>query len=50
MVDPMNPAYVHFFGDMVRALGARYDGDPDLNVVDVSIVGHTGVKEPAHRS
>lgn len=42
MVDPMNPAYVHFFGDMVRALGARYDGDPDLNVVDISIVGPWG--------
>ncbi len=42
MVDPMNPAYVHFFGDMVRALGNRYDGDPDLNVVDISIVGPWG--------
>ncbi|MEO6829234.1 MAG: DUF4832 domain-containing protein, partial [Acidobacteriaceae bacterium] len=42
MVDPMNPAYAHFFGDMVRALGARYDGDPDLNVVDISIVGPWG--------
>ncbi len=42
MVDPMNPAYVHFFGGMVRALGARYDGDPGLNVVDISIVGPWG--------
>jgi hypothetical protein len=42
MVDPMNPAYAHFFGGMVRALGARYDGDPDLNVVDISIVGPWG--------
>ena len=42
MVNPMNPAYVHFFGDMVRALGARYDGDPDLDLVDVSIVGPWG--------
>jgi hypothetical protein len=42
LVDPMNPAYVHYFGEMVRALGARYDGSPDLNVVDVSIVGAWG--------
>jgi len=42
MVDPMNPAYVHFFGGMVRALGERYDGDPDLNLVDISIVGPWG--------
>ncbi len=42
MVDPMNPAYPQFFGEMIRALGARYDGDPDLNVVDISIVGPWG--------
>ncbi|MEO6829388.1 MAG: DUF4832 domain-containing protein [Acidobacteriaceae bacterium] len=42
MVDPMNPAYAHFFGDAIRALGARYDGDPDLNLVDISIVGPWG--------
>ncbi|MHB1699366.1 MAG: DUF4832 domain-containing protein [Acidobacteriaceae bacterium] len=42
MVDPMNPAYAHYFGGMVRALGERYDGDPDLNLVDVSIVGPWG--------
>ena len=42
MVDPMNPAYAHFFGDMIRALGARYDGDPDLDLVDISFVGPWG--------
>lgn len=42
MVDPENPAYAHYFGDMVRALGNRYDGDPDLDLVDVSIVGPWG--------
>jgi Domain of unknown function (DUF4832)/Beta-galactosidase len=42
MVNPMNPAYVHFFGEMIRALGDRYDGDPDLNLVDISIVGPWG--------
>jgi hypothetical protein len=41
-VDPMNPAYAYYFGEMIRALGARYDGNPDLNVVDVSIVGAWG--------
>jgi hypothetical protein len=39
MVNPMNAAYAHFFGDMIRALGSRYDGDPDLDLVDISIVG-----------
>ena len=42
MVDPMNPAYLHFFGNMIRALGKRYDGDPDLDLVDISIVGPWG--------
>lgn len=42
MVDPMNPAYAHFFGDAIRALGARYDGDPDMDLVDISIVGPWG--------
>ncbi|MGH9585530.1 MAG: DUF4832 domain-containing protein [Acidobacteriaceae bacterium] len=42
MVDPMNPAYAHFFGGMIRALGARYDGNPDLDLVDISFVGPWG--------
>jgi hypothetical protein len=42
MVDPTNPAYAHFFGDAIRALGARYDGNPDMNLVDISIVGPWG--------
>jgi hypothetical protein len=39
MVNPMHPAYAHFFGDMIRALATRYDGDPDLDLLDISIVG-----------
>lgn len=42
MVNPMNPAYAHFFGEMIRALGSRYDGDPNLNLIDISIVGPWG--------
>ena len=42
MGDPTNPAYAHYFGAMISALAARYDGDPDLDLVDVSIVGPWG--------
>jgi hypothetical protein len=41
-VDPENPLYVQYFTQMVRNLGARYDGHPDLEAVDVSIVGFWG--------
>ncbi len=41
-VSPENPLYVKHFGGMIRALGARYDGHPDLELVDVSIVGAWG--------
>lgn len=40
--DPENPNYVKFFTAMVRALAARYDGHPDLESADVSIVGAWG--------
>ena len=40
--DPEDPRYVEHFGDMVRALGARYDGHPALESVDLSIVGAWG--------
>jgi hypothetical protein len=42
VVDPENPAYAREFGAMVRALAARYDGDPRLELVDISIVGAWG--------
>ena len=41
-VHPENPLYVQHFGGMIRALGARFDGHPDLELVDVSIVGAWG--------
>ncbi len=41
-VHPENPLYLKHFGGLVRALGARYDGHEDLELVDVSIVGAWG--------
>ncbi len=41
-VDPENPLYVRHFTKMVRDLGSRYDGHPDLEAVDLSIVGFWG--------
>ena len=40
--DPEDPRYVKYFGGMVREIGKRYDGHPDLEAVDVSIVGAWG--------
>jgi len=40
--DPEDPRYVEHFGDLVRDLGARYDGHPFLESVDLSIVGAWG--------
>lgn len=42
LIDPENPAYAKEFGGMIRALGARYDGDPDLDLVDISILAAWG--------
>ncbi len=41
-IDPEDTRYVEHFTDMVRALGSRYDGHPDLEIVDLSIVGFWG--------
>ena len=41
-VDPEHPWYVKHFAGMIRKLGKRYDGHPDLESVDVSIVGAWG--------
>jgi len=41
-VDPENPLYAACFGNMIRELGRRYDGHPDLESVDVSFVGWAG--------
>ena len=42
LVDPEDPLYVKHFGGAIRALGARYDGHPDLELVDISILGPYG--------
>ena len=42
MVDPEDPSYALYFGGFIRALGERYDGHPDLEAVDLSIVGAWG--------
>ncbi len=41
-VDPEDPRYVEHFGGLIRDFGQRYDGHPNLESVDVSIVGAWG--------
>jgi len=41
-VDPYDPRYVQYFGGLIAALGQRYDGHPDLESVDISIIGPWG--------
>lgn len=41
-VDPEHPYYVKHFAGLIKILGKRYDGHPDLESVDVSIVGAWG--------
>ncbi len=45
LVDPEDPRYVEHFGGLIRELGKRYNGHPDLESVDVSIVGPWGEGE-----
>lgn len=40
--DPENPLYAKHFTKMVRAVGVRYDGHPDIESVDTAIVGFWG--------
>ena len=47
-VDPEDPRYVHYFGGMIKALGDRYDGHPDLESVDVSFIGYWGEGAGGH--
>jgi hypothetical protein len=42
LIDPENPAYAKEFGDMIRAFGARYDGNPDIDLIDISILAAWG--------
>jgi hypothetical protein len=41
-VDAEDPRYALYFGNMITELGKRYDGHPDLESVDLSIVGFWG--------
>lgn len=41
-VDPEDPRYARHFTTMIKNLANRYDGHPDLESVDVSIVGAWG--------
>lgn len=41
-VDPEDPRYAQKFGALIAAIGKRYDGHPNLEAVDLSIVGFWG--------
>jgi hypothetical protein len=43
--NPEDPRYIEHWTALVRALGARYDGNPDLEAVDISILGFWGEGE-----
>ena len=47
-IDPEDPRYLQYFGGLIQALGQRYDGHPDLECVDVSIVGFWGEGDGTH--
>jgi uncharacterized protein DUF4832/glycosyl hydrolase family 42 (putative beta-galactosidase) len=42
MVDPEDSRYAFYFGRVISELGKRYDGHPDLESMDLSIVGAWG--------
>ena len=39
---PADPAYLRLFGEAVAELARRFDGDPTLDVMDISITGAWG--------
>jgi len=41
-VDANDPRYAEYFGKFITALGRHYDGHPDLEAVDLAIVGFWG--------
>ncbi len=47
--NPEDPRYPKHFGGMIRQLGLRYDGHPDVEAIDVSIVGAWGEGEGSER-
>ncbi len=44
-VDANDPRYAEYFGKFITSLGKRYDGHPDLEAVDLAIVGFWGEGE-----
>jgi uncharacterized protein DUF4832 len=40
--DFSDPLYLKYWGDLVAKAGQRYDGNPDLDTVDISSVGYWG--------
>lgn len=42
LVDPEDPRFVEHYGGMIRALGERYDGHPDIESVDLAFMGPYG--------
>jgi hypothetical protein len=42
LIDPENPAYARDFGALIRELGRHFDGDPRLNLVDISFLAAWG--------
>ncbi len=42
LVNPENPLYAEYYGNFIRAVGARYDGHPDIESIDLAIVGSWG--------
>jgi hypothetical protein len=47
-VDPEDPRYLQYFGGMIKSLGDRYDGHPDLESVDISFIGYWGEGSGGH--
>ena len=47
-VDPEDPRFVEYFGGLIKAMGQRYDGHPDLESVDISFVGYWGEGNGTH--
>ncbi len=47
-IDPEDPRFLRYFGGMIKALGERYDGHPDLESVDISIIGYWGEGDGTH--
>ena len=44
-VDPEDSRYAQYFGRMIRVLGKRYDGHPQVEGIDLAIVGSWGEGE-----